>query len=155
MAEACKANNVHALFADSRDALWICTPQGLAVYEHDALTTRTLPFRTPEALCETPDGSVYVEDVTSAYTCIGLWGPDARAILQKTTPSDLGNTAFPFMTAQEIAIGTVPRPSNWSGFRLRPLIIEFWQDRPYRLHDRIEFRRGGLGEPWRKTRLYP
>src|SRR3954469_21044587 len=53
-------------------------------------------------------GSVYVEDVTSAHTCIGLWGPDARAILQKTTPSDLGNPAFPFMTAQEIAIGTVP-----------------------------------------------
>src|SRR6266536_5602341 len=54
------------------------------------------------------DGSVYVEDVTSAYACIGLWGPDARAILQKTTPSDLGNAAFPFMTAQEIAVGTVP-----------------------------------------------
>src|SRR6185312_11094569 len=41
-------------------------------------------------------GSVYVEDVTSAYACIGLWGPNARAILQKTTPSDLGNAAFPF-----------------------------------------------------------
>jgi glycine cleavage system aminomethyltransferase T/glycine/D-amino acid oxidase-like deaminating enzyme len=54
------------------------------------------------------DGSVYVEDVTSAYACIGLWGPEARAILEKTTPSALGNAAFPFMTAQEIAIGTVP-----------------------------------------------
>ena len=54
------------------------------------------------------DGSVEVEDVTSAYACVGLWGPDARDILQKTTPADLGNRAFPFMTAREVAIGTVP-----------------------------------------------
>lgn len=54
------------------------------------------------------DGSVEIEDVTSAYACVGLWGPDARAILQKTTTTDLGNAAFPFMTAREVAIGTVP-----------------------------------------------
>jgi pyridoxamine 5'-phosphate oxidase len=53
------------------------------------------------------------------------------------------------------AIGTVPRPPNWSGYRLNPLVIEFWHDRPYRLHDRIEFRRERPGAPWRKTRLYP
>ena len=46
--------------------------------------------------------------MTSAYACIGLWGPEARSILQKVTPADLGNAAFPFMTAQDIAIGTVP-----------------------------------------------
>jgi pyridoxamine 5'-phosphate oxidase len=55
----------------------------------------------------------------------------------------------------KFAVGTIPRPANWSGYRLLPLIIEFWQDRPYRLHDRIEFRRGGAREPWSKTRLYP
>jgi len=54
------------------------------------------------------DGTVEVEDVTSAYACVGLWGPDARTILQKTTPADLGNAAFPFMTAREVAISTVP-----------------------------------------------
>jgi pyridoxamine 5'-phosphate oxidase len=53
------------------------------------------------------------------------------------------------------AIGAVPRPPNWSGYRLSPLQMEFWHDRPYRLHDRIEFRRDAAGSSWSKTRLYP
>ncbi len=55
-----------------------------------------------------PGGSVVVEDVTSAYACVGLWGPNARAILQRLTPTDISNEAFPFMTARELAIGSVP-----------------------------------------------
>jgi 4-methylaminobutanoate oxidase (formaldehyde-forming) len=54
------------------------------------------------------DGSVQVEDVTSSLACIGLWGPAARQILQPLTPTDLGNAAFPYMTAQPLAIGSVP-----------------------------------------------
>jgi pyridoxamine 5'-phosphate oxidase len=55
----------------------------------------------------------------------------------------------------KFALGTIPRPPYWTGYRLVPLIMEFWQDRPYRLHDRVEFRREAPAAPWRKTRLYP
>jgi len=51
--------------------------------------------------------------------------------------------------------GTIPRPPHWSGFRVKPLYIEFWHDRPFRLHDRIVFTRDSLEEDWTKTRLYP
>jgi pyridoxamine 5'-phosphate oxidase len=51
------------------------------------------------------------------------------------------------------AIGDIPRPPFWSGFRIRPQAIEFWHDRPFRLHDRVRFT--PKGEDWDKVRLYP
>ena len=53
------------------------------------------------------------------------------------------------------AVGDIPRPSHWSGFRIRPVSIEFWHDRPFRLHDRIEFRRAAPDDAWEKVRMYP
>ena len=52
-------------------------------------------------------------------------------------------------------IGEVPRPPGWSGWRIVPSRIEFWHDRPFRLHDRIEFRRDAAGQKWSQTRMYP
>ena len=49
----------------------------------------------------------------------------------------------------------VDRPAYWRGYRLIPLEIEFWQNGPFRLHDRIVFRRGSPQDCWTKTRLYP
>ena len=53
------------------------------------------------------------------------------------------------------ALAPVPRPPEWSGYRIIPLALEFWHDRPFRLHDRVEFRRDDVSAPWVKTRLYP
>ncbi len=53
-------------------------------------------------------GQVRVEDVTSASACIGIWGPAARRILQPLTTTDLGNRSFPYMTARELVVGSVP-----------------------------------------------
>ncbi|MEL6201525.1 MAG: pyridoxamine 5'-phosphate oxidase [Pseudomonadota bacterium] len=53
------------------------------------------------------------------------------------------------------AVGHIPRPPHWSGFRLTPIYWEFWQDGTFRLHDRIVFRRDDADADWDKQRLYP
>jgi pyridoxamine 5'-phosphate oxidase len=82
---------------------------------------------------------------------IGAWASKQSAPLE----SRMALEKAVAMTMAKHALGTVPRPPNWSGYRLIPLTLEFWQDRPYRLHDRVEFRRSALAQPWIKTRLYP
>jgi pyridoxamine 5'-phosphate oxidase len=57
--------------------------------------------------------------------------------------------------AAQYIVGEVPRPPHWSGFRLTPLEIEFWHDRPFRLHDRVVFRREKPAAAWTKQHLYP
>jgi 4-methylaminobutanoate oxidase (formaldehyde-forming) len=54
------------------------------------------------------DGSVYLADVTGALACLGLFGPEARAVLRATTPADVSNEAFPYLTARELSVGRVP-----------------------------------------------
>ena len=59
------------------------------------------------------------------------------------------------VNAAKYAVGTVPRPPHWTGFRIMPVAIEFWHDRPFRLHDRISFSRAEPNGDWTKHRLYP
>jgi len=82
---------------------------------------------------------------------IGAWASKQSAPLE----SRLAFEKAIALTMAKYAVGTVPRPPNWSGYRVKPLVMEFWHDRPYRLHDRIDFRRAALDQPWSKTRLYP
>jgi pyridoxamine 5'-phosphate oxidase len=82
---------------------------------------------------------------------IGAWASKQSAPLESRLAFEKAVALY----AAKYAIGAVPRPPNWSGYRVVPTTIEFWQDRPFRLHDRIEFRRQRLGTPWSKTRLYP
>jgi pyridoxamine 5'-phosphate oxidase len=58
-------------------------------------------------------------------------------------------------TALKFGIGKVPRPPHWTGRRIVPLQIEFWRDRPFRLHDRLVYRRETPQAPWRTEKLYP
>ncbi|MHA1568508.1 MAG: pyridoxamine 5'-phosphate oxidase [Alphaproteobacteria bacterium] len=55
--------------------------------------------------------------------------------------------------AARYAVGRVPRPPNWGGYRLAPERIEFWRARPFRLHERILYLRDGA--KWTIQRLYP
>jgi pyridoxamine 5'-phosphate oxidase len=82
---------------------------------------------------------------------IGAWASRQSAPLKSRMAFEKAVAA----TTARYPLGAIPRPPHWSGFRIVPLSIEFWHDRPYRLHDRIEFQRGGMGDTWTKTRLYP
>lgn len=82
---------------------------------------------------------------------IGAWASQQSRPLE----SRLAFEKAVAVNAAKYALGTVPRPPHWSGFRIVPSSIEFWHDRPFRLHDRIVFKRGNPGAPWSKTRLYP
>jgi pyridoxamine 5'-phosphate oxidase len=82
---------------------------------------------------------------------IGAWASKQSSALESRLAFE---KAIALYTAK-FAIGAVPRPPNWSGYRVVPQEIEFWQERPFRLHDRISFTRAALNTPWQKTRLYP
>jgi len=72
---------------------------GGAVGRHDiAWMRRHLPT----------DGSVHLEDRTSALCCVGVWGPRARDLVAGLTADDVSNTAFPYMTARELHLAAVP-----------------------------------------------
>ncbi len=52
-------------------------------------------------------------------------------------------------------VGRIPRPAHWSGFRVIPDLVEFWQAKPFRLHERIQYTRTSDDGAWRVARLFP
>ena len=82
---------------------------------------------------------------------IGAWASQQSRPLEGRLALEMAVARY---TAKHL-IGEIPRPAYWSGFRLAPTEIEFWHDRPFRLHDRMQFRRQTPGEAWETTRLYP
>jgi pyridoxamine 5'-phosphate oxidase len=57
--------------------------------------------------------------------------------------------------AARFGVGKVTRPPHWRGYRITPLAMEFWRDRPFRLHDRLAFARSTHTDAWTSRRLYP
>ncbi|MGJ0508318.1 MAG: pyridoxamine 5'-phosphate oxidase [Methylocystis sp.] len=82
---------------------------------------------------------------------IGAWASQQSRPLESRFALEKAVAAY----AARYAIGEIPRPPYWRGFRIAPVAMEFWQDRPFRLHDRVRFFRDAPGQDWRKERLYP
>lgn len=80
---------------------------------------------------------------------IGAWASPQSRVLQGRFDLEKAVARL----AAKHAVGRVPRPAYWSGFRIGPERFEFWEERPFRLHDRLVFRREGDG--WLTEKLYP
>jgi pyridoxamine 5'-phosphate oxidase len=87
----------------------------------------------------------------SRLSQIGAWASKQSTALESRLAFE---KAVAVHTAK-FGVGAVPRPPHWSGYRVAPQEIEFWQERPFRLHDRVAFTRASATTPWSKTRLYP
>ena len=80
---------------------------------------------------------------------IGAWASDQSSELK--TREELINKTKKYTEKYKAKI--IPRPLHWTGFRVEPLLIEFWQDMPFRLHDRVEYKKNN--NSWLIKRLYP
>ncbi len=82
---------------------------------------------------------------------IGAWASDQS----RAMPDRLALERRVAEYALKFGVMPIPRPPHWSGYRILPLAIEFWRDRPFRLHERLAYARAEPTGPWTVQRLYP
>jgi pyridoxamine 5'-phosphate oxidase len=124
-------------------------PQAAVVFHWKSLQ-RQVRLRGPVTLVSDAEADAYFES-RPRLSQIGAWASKQSEPLESRLAFE---KAVAYYTAKHLA-STVPRPPYWRGYCLQPSSIEFWQDRPFRMHDRLVFRRERPDAPWTRTRLYP
>jgi pyridoxamine 5'-phosphate oxidase len=124
-------------------------PQAAALFHWKSLT-RQVRVRGPVERVSGAEADAYFES-RPRLSQIGAWASRQSAPLEDRFALEKAVARF----TAKFAVGSIPRPPHWGGYRIVPLVLEFWHDRPFRLHQRVEFRRESMTSPWVKTRLYP
>jgi pyridoxamine 5'-phosphate oxidase len=111
---------------------------------------RQIRIRGPVELVSDADADAYFHS-RPLQSRIGAWASQQSRPLESRFALETAAAKY----AAKFALGNVPRPAYWIGYRICPIAIEFWSDGAFRLHDRIAFRRKDLSAAWTKERLYP
>lgn len=135
---------------DSQKGREMAAQPKAALVMHWKSLNRQVRVRGPVSIVSTEESDAYFAS-RPRLSQIGAWASKQSAPLESRMAFE---KAMAVQTAR-FGLGTVPRPDYWIGYRVTPLVIEFWADRPFRLHDRVEFRRSAPDAAWSKTRLYP
>jgi pyridoxamine 5'-phosphate oxidase len=135
---------------DSAKGSELAANPNAALCFHWKSTARQVRVRGPVTKVSETESDAYFES-RAKDSKIGAWAS------AQSRPME-GRFAFEKEVAKyaaRYALTKVPRPPYWGGFRVTPLEIEFWRNKPFRLHDRLVYRRATPGDPWRTERLFP
>ena len=111
---------------------------------------RQVRVRGPVELVSEAEADAYFASRARASQ-IGAWASDQSAPME-------GRLALEARIAEyglKFGLGKVPRPPQWTGYRVVPQAMEFWRDRPFRLHERLVFSRADASARWETSRLFP
>jgi pyridoxamine 5'-phosphate oxidase len=124
-------------------------PKAAALFYWKSLR-RQVRFRGAVTGLTGPESDAYFATRPSGSQ-IGAWASRQSRPLESRAALNAAVETY----ERRFADGAPPRPNHWRGYRLEPVEIEFWRDRPSRLHDRLQFKRRNPGSPWKRRLLYP
>ena len=124
-------------------------PKAAALFHWKSLR-RQARFRGPVAELSAVESDAYFA-TRPRGSQIGAWASQQSRPLSSRAALEAAVEAY----ERRFRSGPAPRPDYWRGYRLEPVEIEFWRDRPSRLHERLQFKRHNPGSPWERRLLYP
>jgi len=136
-------------FESDKGRQLLANPQAASVMHWKSLR-RQVRMRGPVEQVSAADADAYFASRAKGSRIASATSKQSRPLASRQQMMDEVAT----LTAM-VGDGDMARPPHWSGFRIIPIMIEFWKDGEYRLHDRVRFTRASEGAPWTSSRLYP
>ncbi len=133
---------------ESRKGLELRANRAVALLFHWKSLRRQVRIEGEAALVSDAEADAYFV-TRPRLSRLGAWASDQSRKLE----SRAALVARAAALEVRYAVTDIPRPPHWSGYRVRPEMFEFWQDMPFRLHDRTIYKR--VEDSWQLEKLYP